>query len=166
MPRYLLERYKRSSPGFTKPRPIDDLIRDMDEIGIDISVLLPIDCTVSLGKRMSNDAVAEMVRRFPGRLIGFAGVDPRMGKAAIMELEGAVKRLGVRGLKLHPCLQEFYPHDKQYYPLYEKCVELDIPIAWHCGFGLRMRHIYVGLLLGGSVSFVCFPLRMDIAHAA
>jgi len=166
MPRYLLERYERSYPGFTNPRPIDDLIRDMDEIGIDISVLLPIDCTVSLGKRMSNDAVAEMVRRFPGRLIGFAGVDPRMGKAAIMELERAVKRLGLRGLKLHPCLQEFYPHDKQYYPLYEKCVELDIPITWHCGFGFGMRHIYGDPVYVDEVAFDFPPLRMDIAHAA
>lgn len=31
---------------FLRTRPIEHLIQDMDELGIDISVLLPLDCTV------------------------------------------------------------------------------------------------------------------------
>ena len=58
-PKALMDRYERSYPGFTEPRTIEDLIQDMDEIGVDVSVLLPIDCTVALGKRMSNEAVAD-----------------------------------------------------------------------------------------------------------
>jgi hypothetical protein len=165
-PDYLIERYNRSYPGFTTPRPIDDLIEDMDENGIDISVLLPIDCTVSLGKKMSNDSIAAMVRKYPHRLIGFASVDPRAGKSAINELERAVKELGLKGLKLHPSLQEFYPNDKQYYPLYEKCVELDLPITWHCGMGFGMRHITADPIYVDEVAFDFPQLRMDIAHAA
>jgi predicted TIM-barrel fold metal-dependent hydrolase len=165
-PRYLLDRYERSYAGFTTPRQVEDLIKDMDEIGMDMSVLLPIDCSVALGRKMSNDWVAEQVKKFPDRLIGFASVDPRMGKAAIIELERAIKQLDLKGLKLHPCIQEFYPHEKAYYPLYEKCVELDIPVTYHCGFGFGMKHIYGDPIYVDSVAFDFPDLRIDIAHVA
>ena len=43
--------------------------------------------------------------------------------------------LELRGLKLHPTLQAFFPNDRRFYPLYEKCAELEVPVLFHSGFG-------------------------------
>ncbi len=38
-----------------------------------------------------------------------------------------------KGLKLYPPYQHFYPNDNKIYPIYEKAVELGIPIMFHTG---------------------------------
>ena len=82
----------------------------------------------------SNDYVAQIVGSHPEQLIGFATVDPWKGDTAVEELERAVHDLGLLGLKLHPIHQAFFPNDEQFYPLYEKCQALGIPLLMHSGF--------------------------------
>ncbi len=81
----------------------------------------------------SNDYVAALAEKYPEQFIGFATVDPRQGVKAVRELDRAVTRLGLRGLKLAPNCQFFYPSDFEFHPLYEKCVELQIPVIFHSG---------------------------------
>ena len=40
---------------------------------------------------------------------------------------------GVRGLKLHPPLQQFSPNDRMAYPLYEVFAEARLPVLFHTG---------------------------------
>ncbi|MBU2548936.1 MAG: amidohydrolase family protein [Proteobacteria bacterium] len=104
--------------------------RDLDIMG----VILPLDDeTVSGVRPIPHEYVADLVKRFPDTFIGFAGVDPWKGKAAIDELERAVKELGLKGAKFQQGAQHFFPNDRRFYPLWEKCVELDIPVLFHCG---------------------------------
>ncbi len=116
---------------------IDRLLREMDEAGIDKTVLLALDAGIAfsshLGPRDYNDYVASIVREYPDRIIGFCGIDPRRGKEAIVELERCVQ-MGLKGLKLWT-LTGFYPDDEKYYPLYEKVAELKIPMLVHTGMG-------------------------------
>ncbi len=63
---------------------------------------------------ISNDRIAGWTTRAPNsaRLIGFARVDPNDAKRgpadlAVRELDRAITRLGLRGLKLHPLSQLF-----------------------------------------------------------
>ena len=58
-----------------------------------------------------------------------AGVDPFKGHKAVEELDHAVKDLGLIGLNLWSFEYNLYPHDKRMYPLYEKCIELNIPVS-------------------------------------
>lgn len=44
-----------------------------------------------------------------------------------------MRNLGLRGLKLHPIAQEFFPSEARFRPLFEKCLELDIPVIFHMG---------------------------------
>lgn len=82
----------------------------------------------------TNDEVARLIKKFPDVFIGgWAMIDPWKGKAAIRELERCVKELGLMGLKFQGALQAFFPNDKRFYPLYEKCVELKIPVSFHTG---------------------------------
>lgn len=81
-----------------------------------------------------NDLIAEMVKRHPDVFIGWAGIDPWKGELAIRELERAVKELGLCGVgELHPICNKFYPNDRRFYPLWEKCVELGVHVAFHTG---------------------------------
>ncbi len=83
---------------------------------------------------MSNDYVASMVKRFPEAFIGsFGSVDPWKGKWAVQEAERCIKDLGMMGIKFQGAAQAFYPNDHRFYPLWEKCVELGVPIQLHTG---------------------------------
>ena len=83
----------------------------------------------------TNDYVADIVGTYPDQFVGFAIVDPHVGDAAVRELERAVVDVGLKGLKLHPMQQSFFPNDTRIYPLYEKCAELGVPVLFHSGFG-------------------------------
>ncbi|MEW5945922.1 MAG: amidohydrolase family protein, partial [bacterium] len=65
---------------------------------------------------LSNDYVAGIVGKYPDTFIGFASVDPWKGKAAIRELERAVRELGLRGAKFQQAALAFYPNDRRFYP--------------------------------------------------
>ena len=81
-----------------------------------------------------NDYVAQTVDSYPDVFIGFCSVDPRKGKAAVEELERSVLSLGLRGLKLHPIHQAFFPDDPAFIPLFAKAEELGIPVIMHSGY--------------------------------
>ena len=81
-----------------------------------------------------NDYVAQAVDSYPDVFIGFCSVDPRKGKAAVEELEHSVLSLGLRGLKLHPIHQAFFPDDPAFIPLFAKAEELGIPVLMHSGY--------------------------------
>ncbi len=100
-----------------------------------VGVVFSVDAETTTGEPPdTNDYVAGMVRDHPGRLVGFATVDPWKMEAAVEEVERAVTQLGLRGLKLHPIHQAFHPNDERFYPLYGKCVDLGVPVLVHSGF--------------------------------
>jgi hypothetical protein len=112
---------------------IEEMVEEYEAAGM-VGVLLGWDAETHTGlPPLPNDRVAEVVRRYPGRFIGFAGVDPWKGRVAIAELERAVLDLGLKGLKLMPAMQGFFMNDRRFYPLWEKCVELGVPVLTHTG---------------------------------
>lgn len=44
-----------------------------------------------------------------------------------------IKELGLRGVKMHPDYQEFFAGNEAYFPIYETCQKLGLPIAFHAG---------------------------------
>ena len=64
-------------------------------------------------------------------MVAFACFDPRRPDSTAL-LERAVKELGMVGLKVHPAAG-FFPNDRVVYPMYEKALELDIPVMVHTG---------------------------------
>ncbi|MBI5116626.1 amidohydrolase [Candidatus Poribacteria bacterium] len=134
---FVTERFKPKDPSQVRDGTIGRLIREMDEAGIDKTVLLALDAGIAFRSHLTlreyNDYVIDIVRKHPDRIIGFAGIDPRRGKEAIVELERCVES-GVKGLKLWT-LTGFYLDDEKYYPLYEKAAELKIPMLVHTGMG-------------------------------
>jgi predicted TIM-barrel fold metal-dependent hydrolase len=113
-------------------QPLETFFLQMDVAGIEQAVLLPIDCRRARKDSVSsNEQVAELCL-ISKRFIGFASVDP-LRKGAARELENAVKKMGLRGLKLDPALQNFRAEDRKVYPVYETAEELGIPLVIHTG---------------------------------
>jgi predicted TIM-barrel fold metal-dependent hydrolase len=119
-------------------QPIETFLLELDVSGLDRAVLLPIDCTSTRGAPIwSNEQIAELCR-MNERFIGFASVDPNQPDASA-KLKLAIEDLGLRGLKLAPGIQGFYPNDPALYPLYDKAQELGIPILFHAGMTWEPR---------------------------
>ena len=108
-----------------------NMYRQWDIIGVVFSV----DTKTNMGDLPdTNDYVATIISTYPNQFVGFATIDPWAGNEAVDELERAVTKLGLCGLKLHPIHQGFPPSDERFYGIYEKCSELDVPIIFHTGF--------------------------------
>ena len=107
------------------------LVELMDKAGVDRVMLCawhrPGKCVTS------NDTIAEFVRQFPQRFVGVAAVNLERPVEAVHELARAVKELGFKALQVVPWLWNRPPNDKFYFPLYVKCIELDIPFCTQVG---------------------------------
>ena len=136
-----LENYRRvyaaSESRVAKPQDeqaaLAQYLSAYDAVGAAHVVVKARDNETTFGLKVRNEDVAEFCRRHGSRFVGFAGVDPNKGMAAVRELETAVRDLGLRGLNLQCFELKLAINDKRMYPLYAKCVELDIPVNIHCG---------------------------------
>jgi len=131
----------------TSPQPLSTLLGEMDECGIEKSVLLPINCERSLGSKMpSNSEIANLVSSEEKRLIGFASVDPSTGESAISDLQESHDALGLKGLKLNPAMQAFDPTGSETLETYKEAEKLEMPILVHTGltfsnrFSIKFNH--------------------------
>lgn len=113
--------------GMRETHTIPNLLREMDDLGILGTVILPIDFPA-----LSDNARAylEAARAEP-RLISFGSVHPYSLNPE-QRLDAQVA-LGARGIKVHPAVQLIRPDDPRACRLYRWCGERGIPVLWHCG---------------------------------
>jgi predicted TIM-barrel fold metal-dependent hydrolase len=148
-------------------QPLEVMLLEMDLCGIDKAVVVPVDATTSCNATVyTNEQIVEICG-MSDRLIGFASVDPRQ-PGAPEKLEHAVSRLGLRGLKLSPAMQGFFPDDPLAFPVYEKARDLRIPILFHAGMswqpGSKLKY---GHPLRFEDVAAAFPdLNIVLAHLA
>ena len=88
---------------------VDGIVADMDRLGVRKICVFSFNVVFS-DAPFGNDLVAEAVRRYPHRFVGFTGLNPHTGSDAMRaELERCAK-LGLRGIKLIPWYQG-YPEE-------------------------------------------------------
>ena len=96
------------------PETTRDVLKSLDDAGVDVAVLLapfltdPYRLTDRESLRTGNRHLSNLVQGHTDRLIGFAVVNPLHPEAAD-DLEEAIDRGGLRGLKLVPT--GWYPYD-------------------------------------------------------
>lgn len=84
----------------------DGMIERMDEAGVDVTVAVAVDdfkvkaLTAEKIQKL-NRLLGEAVRRHPGRIVGFAGIDPRRPEAAEIA-RVCFEEFGLKGVKYHP----------------------------------------------------------------
>lgn len=150
------------------------LIADMDAAGVDVSVIFTVDYAMGADEPCSgtpacspisevNRIFGEIASRHPKRLVHLVAVDPRR-RDAVAELERGVREQGARGLKLHPTTG-FYPDDPVCYPLYQKALELGVPILFHTGTQpAPMKAKYARPVFVDSVAADFPDLKIVMAH--
>jgi len=129
-----------------------------------VAVLLGWDAETATGRpRLSNDLVAEIVRRFPGRFVGFAGIDPWKQAGALREMRRAHEELGLLGYKFHPSMQAFRPDDQRWSDLFERAAGYRAPCLFHTG----TSGIGAGQPGGQGIRLdYARPIRLDAVAAA
>jgi predicted TIM-barrel fold metal-dependent hydrolase len=108
------------------PSVIDDTLREMDKYGIEFAMV-----PVSFADELSVQAVTKYADRF----LGSYQVDPNTGMEGIRGLMRAREELGVVAAAFFPCgaVPQVPINDKKAYPLYAKCVELNLPVFVNAG---------------------------------
>ena len=120
------------------------MLQTMAENNVEQAVILPInypeyfpltDAERKDWLKANNDRQAKLMRDSGGRFIAFA--DCALGDIytgawrVATELERAVLKLGLRGLKIHPSNLKLAADDLQLIPVVKKAAELKIPIMIH-----------------------------------
>ncbi|MEI9803977.1 MAG: hypothetical protein WDN48_05315 [Pseudolabrys sp.] len=117
------------SPSFLKGS-MELFWEEMDEAGIDTGVVLGRNSpAVFMGKPFKeafipNEHIAELVAKYPKRLIGFGGIDASNQRHnAVEETVRCVEKLGLKGIFVEPGRQLLsHPADERLNPLYEACI--------------------------------------------
>jgi uncharacterized protein len=96
-------------------------------------VIFSVDERLSGRPQLPNEVVADFAAANADVAIAFASIDPNRGDNGVREARRLVESGRVRGLKLHPPLQQFEPNDRRAYPLYEVFAEARLPVLFHTG---------------------------------
>ena len=97
-----------------------------------MAVIFDVDQETTTGVKISNDETAGWVRKYPKTFIGYGSTDPWKGKAAVNEVHRCAG-LGLRGMKFQQATQAFDPTNSRFFPIYEACVQLKLPVIFHTG---------------------------------
>ncbi len=109
------------------------LIEASDRLGIDqlcCSILTPRRPATAEGFRECNRWVADALKRFPGRVLGYCYVNPGHTREALEEVRRCIEGRGFVGVKLY---NEYRCTDPVVFPVVELAIELRVPILHHAG---------------------------------
>lgn len=123
--------------------PLDTFVKNLDEMGVEKAVIFNLDEETPSGlKGLPNDYYADIVKKYPDKFIGIAGIDPLKGMDAVREIRRSYD-LGLRGVGLRPFMFDLPPDHAKYYPVYSTCVELDIPVWFHLSINYSTKTMAV-----------------------
>lgn len=150
------EKYFRADVNRTPT--VDDIAAYYRERNM-AAVVFTVDATTAMKhEALSSEEIADHVAKYDDTLIAFGSVDPLQGDKAIEQAIKLVKDHGVKGFKFHPGMQDFYPNDEKYYPLFEEIDKLGVPILSHTG----QTGIGAGMPGGAGIKLrPCNPMYLD-----
>lgn len=187
-------------PAATQENGVYDYLTDFDNIRIadldyanittaalsadPVIYLLERESLVKYAK-LTNDAVADAVKRHPDKYIGSICLPLPYLEESLAELERAVKVLGLKYVNTWSSYKDRHLYEEELDPIFAKCEELNAPIYIHpgipCdefltdsgpavasagfGFGVDTMKTIIRLIIGGV--FDRYPdLRIILGHMA
>lgn len=131
---------------------LDEFFVEMKEAGVDYAVAVGRNSPALMdagtvrfnAASVPNQHIVDLQRKYPEHIIGMAGIDvSNKIHNAIDEIETYVEKGGLKGVFIEP--QRAFPgqpDDKRIYPVYEKCVEINVPVV-----------IMTGALAGDDIGY-------------
>jgi predicted TIM-barrel fold metal-dependent hydrolase len=137
-----------------------DLLRRMDEHGIDAAIVQPYPGATDAIK--THDRIAELCHKYPGRFYGLASLTPHQDHDAYhQEVERCVKQLNFVGVKIHTIGHSVNPLSEDADFVFKTAQELGVPVMVHTGPGVPF-----------ALPALCIPparkypsLKIVLAHA-
>ena len=125
----------------------EDLVRDMDELGIDKAIAFPLGAPYT-DYSESNATIAAEVEKFPQRIIGFCRINPNFGpQSTAKALDHCLGTLKLSGIKLHPEIEFFDPNEEELMePVYEAARRYHVPVIFHTGMSSKAAPAVIGEL--------------------
>ena len=137
----LVCRMERAIGGLPQYESIEKMVELMDEAGVEKVFITQCKMWSYWNKWMYMDTqledVLQYTQKYPDRFVGLAGYNPFRIKESLKEIEIAVKEYGFKGVYVHIYGFDIPLNDAKMYPLYAKCVELDIPVSMQVGHVLE-----------------------------
>mgnify|MGYP003693703883 CR=1 FL=1 len=98
---------------------------ELDEF-IDMLGVLGVERALPFG--VDNDEMAQLLKRYPGRILGLARISAFKGMSGVRELERRIRDDGFHALGVSALVDGIPASDRRFYPLYTKAAELKVPV--------------------------------------
>jgi predicted TIM-barrel fold metal-dependent hydrolase len=144
--------------------PIKAVLAEMDHFNIE-KAMLGIGGRADVARGNAHRALQE----HPDRFFASYEVDPNRGMEGVRDLVRASETFGIKAATAFPAgmLPQVPINDKKFYPLYAKCIELDIPICITTGVpGPRVPMLCQKTELLDEVCWFFPELRIVMRHGA
>jgi uncharacterized protein len=116
----------------TDTHTIPNLLAEMDLLGIEKAVVLPVRCGWLFGDDMTERYMAAIQKSGQAeRFLLCGSVKPTLPDA-VQSVED-YRKAGLKGIKMHPNMARFYPDDRSAWPVYDCCGKLGLPVLIHSG---------------------------------
>ncbi|HXY28986.1 MAG TPA: amidohydrolase family protein [Acidimicrobiales bacterium] len=138
--------------------PVDVTLAAMDRHGIALGM-------VGLG----NEATLEALMRFPDRFVASFEVDPNEISRTVRRIRHAHAEHGIVAVTTFPagCSPQVPVSDRRYYPIYQTCIDLDLPVVVNAGIaGPRVPSECQHVMHFDQVCYDFPELRIVMRHGA
>jgi len=138
--------------------PVDVTLGEMDKYGIDVGL-------VGIGA----DVTKRALRDHPDRFAASVEVDPNEITKAVRRIREAHDEYGIKAVTSFPagCNPQVPVNDRRYYPVYQTCIDLDIPVVVNAGIaGPRLPSACQDVMHFDEVCYEFPELRIVMRHGA
>ena len=140
--------------------PVKVVLGEMDHFGIEKAML---------GTSFERGTSLRAIQDHPDRFFGSYEVNPNKGMQGVRDLVKAYETLGIKAASAFPAgmTPQVPINDKRFYPIYAKCIELDIPICITTGVpGPRVPMLCQKTELIDEVCWFFPELKVVMRHGA
>jgi uncharacterized protein len=132
-------------------------VAEMDKWGVDIGM-------IGIGPQTTR-----AMEEHPGRFIGSLEVDPNDITGTVRKIRAAKEKYDIKAVTTFPagCNPQVPVNDRRYYPIYQTCIDLDIPIVSNAGIaGPRFPSACQDVMHFDEVCYDFPELRIVMRHGA
>jgi len=128
-PDYLVQvasQYFKQGEDFFRNYEPEEILEQMDRGGVRRAIL-------TTDPKRPSPHVMKFAEKHPERFALGAQLDPRRGMKTLRELEAFKRDHPVVLARITPFYLDLAPREPVYYPVYAKCIELDLPLTINTG---------------------------------
>jgi hypothetical protein len=138
--------------------PIEETLAEMDKYGIAVGL-------VGIGADVTKRALSD----HPDRFVASLEVDPNQITKAVRRIREAHDEYGMKAVTSFPagCNPQVPVSDRRYYPIYQACIDLDIPVVVNAGIaGPRLPSACQDVMHFDQVCYDFPELQIVMRHGA